>query len=108
MAAASRNATTNFGISAMDFGISTEVPRSGLGPCDLVPQGYILLLVGRPDLGLGNLAEGRHVGLDHRHALGLERLLGGAEIVDRFVDFADLDLRLATEITHQLVLVQRY
>ena len=65
-----------------------DATRQALAPQALKPaisshSSPILLLVGRPDLLLRQLAEGLDVGLDHRHALGLEQLLGLGEVVDR-------------------------
>src|SRR5215475_15749089 len=71
---------------------------------DLLPQAGILLLVSGPDLFLRHLAECRHVGLDHGHALGFELLLGRREVVDRFGELADLVLGLAAGVEHQLLL----
>src|SRR6266436_9241746 len=57
-------------------------PLRLLGVDDLVPELGVLLLVLRPDLLFGDLAERGDVGLVDLHALGLEDLLGLGEVVD--------------------------
>src|SRR3981189_3083126 len=76
----------------------------GLEAGDLVEESTELGLVDRPDLLLGNLAEGLDVALHDRHALGLEQLLGALEIVDRFDQVAHLALSLAAHVQEQLLL----
>src|SRR5690348_6138455 len=104
IAAISRSATTILGMLAM---ARATRPPLRLEPLDLLPQCAVLLLVGRPDLLLRDLAEGLDVALDHGHALGLKLLLRGLEIVDRFGELAALVLRLARGVEHQLLVRRR-
>src|SRR5262245_23576487 len=100
MAATSRNATTILGMFARSLAIPAVMTVCAYATLaslclerrDLLPQAGILLLVGGPDLFLRHLAERRHIGLDHGHALGFELLLGRSEVVDRFGELADLVL----------------
>src|ERR1700712_3787348 len=80
---------------------------SGLEAFDLVPQGAVLGLVGRPYLLLGHLAEFVDLGFHHGHAERFKLRLGLGEIVDGFGSLADLLLRGAREIHHQLLMLGR-
>src|SRR5438093_9942341 len=82
-------------------------PPALLRADDPVPELAVLLLVGRPDLVLGQLAEGRHVGGVHLHALGLEELLGLGQVVDALGQLAHLLLGLAADVHEELLLLGR-
>src|SRR5882757_7450108 len=56
---------------------------SGLETFDLVPQGAVLALVGRPYLLLRHLLELLDLGFHDRHAERLQLRLGLGEIIDR-------------------------
>src|SRR6187397_2700270 len=80
--------------------------RSDLrGLDDLVPQIGILLLVGRPDLLLRELAEGIELRRVHDHALRLEQLLRLGEAVDALGRLAHALLRTARGFTDELLLL---
>src|SRR5262245_26472170 len=87
--------------------LSARARRGSARVDDLVPHLRVLLPVLRPDLLLGHLAERRHVGLVHLHALRLEDLLGLLEAVDRLGQLADLRLCLAADVHDELLLLGR-
>src|SRR5437879_2317461 len=103
MAAIRRNETMIFGRRAIRT--MTALP-SRLEIRDRVPQFRVLFLVGGPDLLLRDLAEGWDVSLDYRHALGFQLAFGRGEIVDRLGQVADLGLRLAAGVEHQLLVLR--
>src|SRR5438094_7863879 len=83
----------------------TSGPPALLGADHAVPELAVLLLVGGPDLLLGHLAEGGHVGGVHLHALGLEELLGLGQVVDALGQLAHLLLGLAADVHEELLLL---
>src|SRR5262245_38814858 len=82
---------------------ATGGSTSALQAGDLLEQSTILAAVSRPDLLLGYLAERFGIALYHRHALGLEKLLGAFEVIDRLNGVAHLVLRLPTHIGEELL-----
>src|SRR3981189_1991046 len=82
----------------VNFGTAERIRRmrapltSGLEAFDLVPQGAVLALVGRPDLLLRHLAEFVDLGFHHGHAERLQLRPGLGEIVDRLGRLADFFL----------------
>src|SRR3954467_1582351 len=97
--------TVNFGTAEKYR--SMCVANSGLEAFDLVPQGAVLALVGRPYLLLRHLPELLDLCFHHRHPERLQLRLGLGEIVDRFGRLADLLLRRARQIHDELLLIGR-
>src|SRR3954465_5967058 len=81
------------------------VASSGLETFDLVPQGAVLALVGRPYFLLRHLLELLDLGFHHGHAERLQLRLGLGEVVDRLGRLADFLLRRARQIHDQLLLI---
>src|ERR1700709_1028646 len=77
----------------------------GLETLDLVPQGAVLALVGRPYLLLRYLLELLDLGFHHDHAERLQLRLGLGEIIDRLGRLADFLLRGTRQIDDQLLLI---
>src|SRR3954468_17346833 len=86
---------------------SMRVADLGLETFDLVPQGAVLALVGRPYLLLRHLLELLDLGFHHGHAERLQLRLGLGEIVDRLGRLADFFLRGARQVHDQLLLIGR-
>src|ERR1035438_4081217 len=94
--------TASFGTAARYRCMRKAMLALGLETLDLVPQRAELALVGRPDLLLRHFAEFVDLGFDDGHAERLQLRLGLGEIVDRLGRFADLLLRGARKVQHQL------
>src|SRR5436305_6920502 len=86
---------------------SMRVADLGLETFDLVPQGAVLALVGRPYLLLRHLPELLDLGFHHGHAERLQLRLRLGEIIDRLGRLADFLLRGARQIHDQLLLIGR-
>src|SRR5665811_1003928 len=85
------------GIPVRSIGRARRPKLFGSGPAlnsdleafDLVPQGAVLALVGRPDFLLRDLAEFVDLGFHHGHAERPQLRFGLGEIVDRLGRLAD-------------------